>query len=74
MHDEEERTVIDARQARTESAIEALLIVLGNDLVGLGLPLDSEWRIRQQIIELLAGEPVLGEAVTELDVVSVLAL
>ena len=48
--------------------------MLGVDLVGLGLPLDAEWWICQQVIELLAGKAVLGEAVAELDVVSVLPL
>ena len=50
------------------------LLVLVLDHVGLRLPLDAEWRIGQQVIELLAGQAVLGEAVAELDVLGVLAL
>ena len=46
--EEQERAVVDARQAGAEAAVEALLLVLALDHVVLRLPLDAEGRIGQQ--------------------------
>jgi hypothetical protein len=68
---EEERAVVDARQAGTEAAAETLLLVLPLDEVVLRLPLDAERRVGQQVVEALSGEVVVREAVAEADVVDV---
>jgi hypothetical protein len=57
-----------------EAALEAEFLMFALDHVGLRLPLDAEGRVRQQAIELLARQAVLGEAVAELDVLGILPL
>ena len=47
VHQEQQRTVVDARQARTEAPREALLLVLLFDFLLDLLPLHAERRIRQ---------------------------
>ena len=81
---EEQRAVIDARQAGTEASVEAKLLVLLGDVVLLRLPLHAEGRIGQHVVELLVrvavaiDEAFLGlagaEGVAEDDVLHVLAL
>src|SRR5216684_3488806 len=51
---------------------EPLLVVLALDHVRLRFPLDAEGRVGQEIVELVARQAVLGEAVTELDVLGIL--
>ncbi len=71
---EEERAVVDGRQARPEAPREAQLVVLVADGVLDLLPLDAEGLIGEHVVEALAHEVVLGEAVAELDVRRLLAL
>ncbi|OQA27234.1 MAG: hypothetical protein BWY59_01131 [Verrucomicrobia bacterium ADurb.Bin345] len=71
---EEQCAVIDPGQAGAEPAAEALLLVFLDDDILLGLPLHAERRVGQHVVEMLAVELVVGEAVAELDVVDVLAL
>jgi len=66
---EEQRTVVHARQARAEAAVEATLVVLLLDLLLLLLPVHAEGRIGKEVIKGLAREPVVREAVAEADVV-----
>ncbi len=71
---EQHRAVRDARQTGAEAAAEALLGVLGLDHLGDLLPLHAEGRVRQHVVELLAGEGVVGERVAEVDMLGVLPL
>lgn len=64
---EEHRAVRDRRQTRAETALEAHLFVLLADLPLGGLPLDTEGRIGEAVVEDLAGVGVLGEGVAEDD-------
>ena len=50
---EEQRAVIDARQAGAESSLEAELVVLLGDVVLLRLPLHAKGRIGQHVVKLL---------------------
>ena len=67
---EEQRAVVDARQPGAEAAVEAALVVLLLDLLLLLLPVHAEGRIGEEVVEGLARELVLGEAVAEADVVA----
>ncbi len=69
MLQEEQRSVINARQAGAETAGEAELFVLALDFTLLLLPIHAEGRVGQEVIEGLARELVLGEAVAVLDVI-----
>ena len=81
---EEQRAIIDARQAGAEAAVEAELFVLLGDVVLLRLPLHAKGRIGQHVVELLVrvavaiDEAFLGfagaQGVAEDDVLHVLAL
>ena len=55
---EQQRAVADARQARPEAAVEALLLGLLADLLLDLLPLDAERRIGEHVVEVLAGQAV----------------
>ena len=74
VHQEQHRPVGDPRQAGSEAAIEALLLVLLADLLLDLLPLDAERRVGEHVVEALAVEAVVREGVAEDDVVHVLAL
>src|SRR5439155_16063685 len=74
VHDEEQRAVVDARQAGAEAAFEGLFVMFPLYEVGLRLPLDAEGRVGEQVVEPVPRQTVLGEAVAELDVLRVLAL
>ena len=65
MLEEEQRAVVHARQAGAEAAVEAELVVLALDLLLLLLPVHAEGRIGEEVVEVLAGELVVGEAVAE---------
>src|SRR5690606_14127216 len=69
---EEQRSVTDPRQAGTEAAVVALLLVLLADLFLDLLPLDTEGRIREHVIEVLPWQAIGGEGVAEDDVRDVL--
>ena len=73
MHDEEEGTVIDAGQSCAETSAEPLFFMFACDEIGFRLPLHTEGRIGQHVIELVAREPVIGEAVAKGDMFDVLA-
>ena len=55
--EEQERAVVDARQAGAEPAAEALVLVLSFGSVLHRLPLHAERRIGQHVVELLPGKP-----------------
>lgn len=65
MQKEEQRAVVDARQARPEAAVETELVVLLLDELLLRLPFDAEGRIGHHVVEGLAGVAVAGFAVAE---------
>jgi hypothetical protein len=67
---EEQRAVVHARQPGAEAAVEAALVVLLLDLLLLLLPVHAEGRIGEEVVEGLARELVLGEAVAVADVVA----
>jgi len=77
---EQQRAVVDARRAGTEAAVVAQVIALVLDIPLLLLPLHTEGRIGQHVIEaallalLVVGMSVLGEGIAQGDVVGVLAL
>ena len=77
---EEQRAIVDARQARAEAAVVAERVALVLDVLLLLLPLHAEGRIGEHVVERpflavgVAVEAVLGEGVAEDDVVGVLAL
>ncbi len=71
---EEERAVVDARQAGAEAAVVAEALGLVADEALLRLPLHAEGRVGKQVVEARAGVAVGGEAVAEGDVLEVLAL
>jgi hypothetical protein len=68
--EEEQRAIVHARQPSAEAAVEAALIVLLLDLLLLLLPIHAEGWIGEEIVEGLARELVLGEAVAEADIVA----
>ena len=72
--EEEERAVVDARQAGPEATAEAELVVLVLDLALDLLPLDAERRVGEEVVVASALEGVLAEAVAETDVRRLLAL
>ena len=63
MHEEEQRSVVDAGQAGTETAVEALGGVLLFDEVLLGLPLDAVGRVGEHVVELTGRVSVAGGVV-----------
>ena len=67
---EEQRAVVHARQPGAEAAVEAALVVLPLDLLLLLLPVHAEGRIGEEVVEGLARELVVGEAVAEAHVVA----
>ncbi len=71
---EQQRAIADARQAGAEAAVEALLLGLLADLLLDLLPLHAEGRIGEHVVEVLAGQAVVGERVAEDDVGDVLPL
>ena len=70
MLQEEQRAVVHARKPCPETALESELVVLALDLILLPLPVHAEGGIGEEVVEGLALEPVLGQAVAEADVVS----
>src|SRR5207249_61009 len=70
MLQKQQRPVIHARQAGAEAAGEAKLFVLPLDLLLLPLPIHSERRVSQKIVESLAIELILGETVAKANVVA----
>ena len=74
MHQEEQRTVANPRQARAEAAVEALQLVLVFDGLLYLLPVHAERRVGEHVVEALRAELVLGQRVPELDAADVLAL
>src|SRR5690606_41967665 len=53
VQEEQQRTIAHAWQARTEAAVEALLLGLAPDLALDLLPLHAERRVRQHVVEVL---------------------
>ena len=70
MLQEEQRAVVHTRQPGAEATVEAELVVLPLDLLLLLLPVHAEGRIGEQVVEGLARELVVGEAVAEAHVVA----
>jgi hypothetical protein len=64
VQEEEELAVADARQARREAARGAAL-VLGTHGVLIPLPVFPVGRVRDQVVEGLAGMAVVGECAAE---------
>jgi hypothetical protein len=60
--------------ARAEAAGDAKFLVLALDLPLSLLPVDSERRVGEEVIERLVRELVLGKTVAELDVVGATVL
>ena len=59
------RAVADPRQARAEAAAKAKGSVLFLDEVLLGLPLHTERRVREHVVEALAFMTVAGPAIAQ---------
>ena len=74
VHEEQQRTIAHARQAGTETAGEALLAVLGLYLLLYVLPLHTERRVGQAVVELFMGQVIVRQGVAEFDVAGVVAL
>ncbi len=74
MLEEEEGAVVDARQAGTEAAGEALTIVLLADGLLRLLPLHPEGRVGQHVAEAAVLVPVAGEGVAEADILGLVPL
>ena len=70
MLQKEQRTVVHARQPGAEAAVEATLVVLLLDLLLLFLPVHTERRIGEEVVEGLVFELVLDEAVAVPNVVA----
>src|SRR6266508_5682046 len=68
-----QRTIIDARRARSEAALETQCVALLLDEALLLLPFHAQGRIGQHVIELLIRKTVFRERVAENDVIGVLA-
>ena len=68
--EKEERAVVDPGQPGPEPPVEAALVVLALDLLLLLLPVDAERWVREEVVVALAGELVVGEAVSVLDVLA----
>ncbi len=67
---EKQRAVVHARQPGAEAAVEAALVALLLDLLLLLLPVHTEGRIGEEVVEGLGRELILGEAVAVAHVVA----
>src|ERR1041385_3930344 len=71
---EQQRAIVHAWEARAETAVEAALLVLALDLLLLFLPVDSEGRVAEKVVEGFGRELIVGENVAEAHFIAVAVL
>jgi hypothetical protein len=70
MLQEKQGAIVHARQSGSESAREAELVVLPLDFLLLLLPIYAERRVGKEVVESIACELVLREAIAKADIVA----
>lgn len=74
MHEEQQGAVGDPRQAGSEAAVMPFVAVLVGDSLLRLLPVHTEGRIGEAVVEPLEGEFVVAQGVAEVDILGVIPL